>query len=210
MTIIIDRSTGVAIPTYDIMVDYDDVVMPWAQVVHDKCAALGLHDGSKPWSSWHMWEDYGCSKEEWENAVIAATADGLYTNTDPFPGAIEGLRRLFWSGHRIHIVTARGFMENAENIRRWTVDHVLQYGVPHHTLTFSKNKVDSMHELGVTFDFAIDDGAHNVDILAEAGVNVFMHNQPHNARHPHPMRVNSLWEFADMVLAAAAAIKEDA
>lgn len=210
MTVIIDKSTGLDLPTFDIMVDYDDVVQPWAQVVHDKCAELGLHDGSKPWSTWHMWEDYGVEKSRWEDAVIAATTDGLYTNTDPFPGAIEALRRLYWSGHRIHIVTARGFMENSENIRRWTHEHVARYGVPHHTLTFSKNKVDSMRELGVHFDFAIDDGAHNVDILQEAGVLVYMQNQPHNQAHPFTRRVNSLWEFADIVLAEAAKIREEA
>lgn len=204
MTVAIERTSGLDIPTYDIMVDVDDVMMPWAETVHNMCARLGLHDGSKSWTQWHMWEDYGCEKADWERAVIQATAEGLYVSTDPFPYAVEAVNGLLWRGHRVHIVTARGFMENGSNIRAWTKEWLDTYGVGRTTLTFAKDKVEAMEALEVEFDFAIDDGIHNYDRLNGAGVPVWMHTQPHNVNHPAERRVGSVWEFAQMIHAQQA------
>lgn len=204
MTIMIEKSSGIDIPTYDIMVDIDDVTMPWAETVHNKCGELGLHDGTVKWASWHMWEDYGCTKEQWQDAVIAATYDGLYTATDPFPGAVEAINGLLWSGHRVHIVTARGFMENSDQIRLWTPEWFAKFGIGYSTLTFAKDKVEAMRQLGITFDFAIDDGIHNYDRLHGAGVPTWLMTQPHNLAHDAERRVNSLWEFAQIIHRMAA------
>lgn len=207
MTVVIERSSGVDLRTFDIMVDYDDVVMPWAWVIHEVAQKMGLHDGSKPWTQWHMWEDYGCTKEAWEDAVVAATGAGLYTHTDPFPLAVEALGRLFWAGHRIHIVTARGTnwgaAEDKKRIRSWTKEHIERFGIPHHTLTFAHDKGEAMEALELTFDYAIDDGVHNYENLAAVGVPVYLHTQPHNIAYEAERRVANLWEFADVVLASA-------
>lgn len=199
MSIVIESTSGLERPTYDIMIDIDDVMMPWAETVHNKCGDLGLHDGSVKWASWHMWEDYGCTKEQWQDAVIAATYDGLYTATDPFPGVVDAINSLIWSGHRVHVVTARGFMENGSNIRTWTLEWLQRYGIGHHSLTFAKDKVEAMNELGVVFDFAIDDGVHNYDRLHGAGVPVWLMTQPHNVLHGAERRVASLWEFSQII-----------
>lgn len=203
MTVQIERTCGFDRVTFDIMVDIDDVMMPWAETVHLECGRLGLHDGSKPWSSWHMWEDYGCEKSQWEDAVISATARGLYTHTDPFPGAVEALNGLMWQGHRIHVVTARGFMENGTNIRSWTQEWLERYAIAHKSLTFAKDKLEAMHELGLVFDYAIDDGVHNYERLHQGGIPVWLHTQPHNVTHAAERRTPSVWEWAKLITSDA-------
>lgn len=209
MTVILEKTSGSVIPMFDIMIDYDDVITPWADVVHAKCEDLGLTNG-RPYSSWHMWEDYGCTKEEWENAVISATHDGLYTTTDPFPHAVDAVNSLLWRGHRVHIVTARGFMQNGDQIRRWTREALAIHGIGHTTLTFAKDKVRAMCDLGVDFDFAIDDGIHNYENLDKAGVPVYMMSQPHNSAYDAERRVSSLWEFAQKIHTAQTAAAQEA
>lgn len=194
--------TPLGYTTYDVMIDIDDVAMPWAETVHLACGQLGLHDGTKPWSSWHMWEDYGCPQADWEYAVERAVADGLYQHTEPFPYAAEAVRRLHWYGHRIHFVTARGFMANGNKIRQWTPEWLERFAFPYDTLTFAKDKVAAQAELGVEFDFAVDDGVHNVELLHAAGVPTWLHTAPHNQGFPFDRRVASLWEFANIVLSS--------
>lgn len=186
---------------FDIMVDIDDVIFPWAATVHDTAQGLGLHDGSKPWSSWHMWDDYGCTKDQWLDAVITATQNGLYVSTDPIPGAVEAINLLRWEGHRVHLVTARGFMARGEEIRDWTSAWLQNFGVGHDSLTFAQDKAGAMATLNTWFDFAIDDSVKNWELLTEAGVNAWLHTAPHNVMIETDHRVDSLWEFAKIVQA---------
>lgn len=195
--------TGLGYPTLDIMVDYDDVIIPWFETVDGHCVARWGASPNGPCQSWAMHEHYGRTREEWEDVVIHATSQGLYTSTEPFPYAVLAINLLRWYGHRIHIVTARGFMANGENIRRWTREHAAEFGIGHDTLTFAKDKVEAMEALDVVFDYAVDDGVHNFEHLRNAGVNVYLHNAPHNARYDvhSSRRVASLWEFANVVIA---------
>ena len=135
------------------------------------------------------------------DVVIKAVQTGLYHTVDPFPYAVEAINAMRWFGHRSHIVTARGFMANGDNIREWTPAYLQRFGAGYDTLTFAKNKARAMDELGVRFDYAIDDGGHNYDVLASRGVNVWLQEAPHNQQHPASRRVSSLWEFSQMVIA---------
>ncbi len=198
-----------------IMWDIDDVVMPWARPVHDAAAALGFHDGTRDWSGWSMWESLGYTKTEWLEAVSHATANGLY-ETPPYDDALFGARRLANAGARNHVVTARGFMANAENIRRWTDQYLEVHGFPWHSRTFARNKADAMkvvlrhdqlRRLGYPsdnlprFDYAIDDSMKNYEVLDAAGVRVYLRSQPHNLHEdvPDDRRVESVTEFVDTI-----------
>lgn len=202
MTVIIEKTGGIDVPTYDIMVDYDDVIVPWVEPVHNQCVADGITNG-RLYSSWHMWEDYGCTKEAWMESVMRATENGLYIDTEPFPGAVAAMNSLLWRGHRVHIVTARGTnwgnIESRDRIRNWTRLALAKFGIGHTTLTFNKDKVSAQANLGVTFDYAIDDGAHNYELLNEAGVPVWLQTQRHNADLEVQRRIESLWDFAQMI-----------
>lgn len=194
-----------------IMGDIDDVFFPWADEVHRLCGLAGLHDGQAPWKTWHMWEDYGCSKEAWLDVIADATLDGLYENTSPYPGSVEAWNRLHWELHEtvaLHLVTARGFMDHAEDIRRWTPAWVEEYGIAHDTLSFAKDKAQGMVELlgggHRVFDYALDDGVHNYEALDSAGVDVYLLTRPHNQNFPAKRRVESIDEFVDIILKEAA------
>lgn len=194
--------------TLDIMVDIDDVVVPWFETVDAACRAK-WGDHHEPCSVWSMWEHYGRRQDEWEDIVISAVQTGLYHTTEPIPGSVEGLNRLRWYGHRVHMVTARGFMSNGDNIRQWTPEYLENFGVGHDTLTFAKDKVAAQQTLGLEFDYAIDDGLHNFNNLREAGVNVYLQDAPHNRSIETPKRVWSLWEFANIVIRESVPIGSD-
>lgn len=184
-----------------VMSDIDDVLFPLAAKLHSKAHELGLHDNTQAaLRVWHGYEQYGCTKEAWNEVFDALHAEDWYLTAQPVPGTVEALRRIAWEGHQISLVTARGFMGRAEEIRRWTQEWVEEFAIPG-TVTFARDKVAAQAELG-KFDFAIDDGYHNFLALLKDGVNVFLQDQPHNDEELVPVgrRVYSVDEFADIVL----------
>lgn len=187
----------------DLMVDIDEVIFPMMETVHERARDKGYHDGSAK-MAWAGWVHYRLPTGEplpediywdlWSEFAL----DGGYLHTEPIPGAVEALRWLAWEGHNIHLVTARGFMANAEKIKAWTPRWIENFAVPHKTLTFAKDKVAAQEALGVEFDSAIDDGPKNFTALAEAGVEVFLQDHEHNRDFEvdPERRVDTLWEWA--------------
>lgn len=193
-------------PFLDVMVDIDDVLFPWADTIHELARERGLHD-LETYTSWHMWEDYECTKEVWLDVVADAALSGMYEVTPPMPGAIEALRRLDFEGvANIHLVTARGFPlggddKSHHDVRDWTDTWIHEYAVPHKTLSFAKDKVAIQEDLGVRFNFAIDDGPHNFEALHAAGIDVRLLDRPHNQSFEVSLeRVYTVDEFVDIVL----------
>jgi hypothetical protein len=181
------------------MVDIDDVLMPWADAVHEACRDAGLHD-LETYSSWSQWEDYGCTKDEWLYVVSTLTkAGGLY-HTPPIPGAVEAIRRLYWAGHQIHIVTARGFMAHSEQIRAWTDEWLEEWAVPHHTRTFAQSKVTPMRILPCGSTTPSTTGSTTTQDLDAAGVRVYLLSRPHNLSFPADRRVETVDQFVDIIL----------
>lgn len=188
--------------TFDLMVDIDDVIFPLIDQIHEGARLKGYHDGSvgPEWSA----TQYPCSEDDYWDLWAEFTLANGYVLTEPNHDAVEALRFLLWEGHRIHLVTARGFMKNAEEIRAWTPQWLEEFAVPHHTLTFSKDKPAAQAELGVTFDFAIDDHPKNYQALREAGVRAYLLDHHHNREHEAEFRVPSVWEWAYIIEKEAA------
>ena len=188
----------------DLMVDIDEVIFPMMGTVHERARLAGLHDGTAK-MAWAGWVHYRlptgepCPEDIYWDLWSDFAADGGYLTTEPIPGAVEALRWLMWEGHNIHLVTARGFMKNAENIKAWTPQWVADFAVPHKTLTFAQDKVGAQEILGVEFDAGIDDSPKNYSKLRDAGVEMWLQNHEHNAEFdevPHGRRVDTLWEWA--------------
>lgn len=205
--------------TLDIMYDYDDVIVGMVPALHAKAHELGLHDNSVPTlSTWAGHEQYGCKEDEWWAVFDHLMSDGWYYNTPAVEGVKLDMHRLKAAGHRIHILTARGFMNHAEEIRKATYKNIEMLELPVDTITFNRNKVEgmaqamrsTMQSLGGNyvsvkkFDYAIDDGAHNYEDLDAAGVNVYLlelpHNQSYRDNHPEARTVPSVGAFVDMIL----------
>lgn len=181
----------------NIMVDIDEVIFPMIDSIHDLAFQRGLHDGSIA-PAWSGWEVYGCTEDDYWSLWADFALSGGYTSTPPIAGAVETLRDLAFDGHQIHLVTARGFMGNRQNIRRWTPAWVAEFAVPHASLTFSQDKVAAQEVLGVQFDLAIDDSPSNFKKLQDAAVNVWLQSHPHNAWFETEFRVADLAEFAEI------------
>jgi hypothetical protein len=197
------------------MVDIDDVIFPTMASIHARAQEKGLHDGTAK-MRWSGWESYAlpngdpCPPEVYWDLWSEFALDDGYINTPPIDDAVNALRWLYWEGHTIHLVTARGFMAHADDIRRWTKEWVDEYAIPHETLTFAQDKVEGMitalggwtpPDARPTFDSAIDDSPKNVQALRNAGVRAYLLNHEHNedADIPADWRTPSLWEWAYII-----------
>jgi 5'(3')-deoxyribonucleotidase len=192
--------------TFDIGVDVDDVLHPWFNTAHSLCEAAGITNGAVP-TIWRMYEAYGCDVEVWADVLDQATEAGTLYGVPPIPGAVEALRRLHWAGHRIHLVTARGTgvwqtTEQRHSIHRQTNIWVEEHAVPHESLIFESNKPFVARELGL--DYFIDDGIHNFEDLEQAapGCQAYLLTAPHNGDYWTPFRLETMDEFADLVIEA--------
>lgn len=208
--------------TFDIMYDYDDIVVAMVPALHRKAHEMGLHDNTQEaLATWHGHEQYNCAEEDWWAVFDELMAEGWYYNTPAISGVVEGMHRLKTAGHRIHILTARGFMKHADEIRKATYKNIEQLELPVDSITFDKNKVRGMARVlegswrregsvisGRKFDFAIDDGPHNYEHLDSAGVNVYLQELPHNEewrrQNPGARTVPNADTFVDIILKESA------
>ncbi len=185
-----------------VIFDIDDVMMPWAESVHLACVEAGLTD--KPtWTQWNMAKDYGVPLEEWLAVVnTLVVPNGIY-HAPPYDGVLPALEKLYGQGADIHLVTARGFMDHAEQIREWTQEWVEKYIWPvvPPRLWFAQDKGRVAKEIDATH--GIDDRIKNIREMREAGVDAYMMSQPHNLKDifRQDRRVNSVSEFVERILA---------
>lgn len=178
--------------TLDLMIDIDEVVCPTIDSIHAIAHKNGLHDNSEPMRTWKGYEQYGCPEEVYWDQWSEFALSGGYTTTAPIPGAVEALREAYFEGHRIHLVTARGFMNHASDIREWTREWVADFAIPWHTLVFTRDKVQAQRDLGVRFDYAYDDSPRNITGLREDRVMAYLVDHPHNQDFEYDLRVPSL------------------
>lgn len=86
---------------------------------------------------WEFYEDWGLSLGEFLNLMRdAAEAGHLYTTQPPIEGIADVMYWCRNAGHSVHIITHRAEYGAKANTERW----LAKWGVPHDTLTFSKDK----------------------------------------------------------------------
>lgn len=178
--------------------DIDDVWHPWYDIAHELCIEAGLTtaDAEKP-TAWAQHTHYGVTLDEWIDALSRGTQDGRLHHSVPDEDDLEVFRKLWADGADHHFVTARGFMgEHAEQIRALTASWVEEhFSAFYSSLHFSQDKGEQARLLHATH--AIDDSYRNWKSLDEAGVEVYLMNQPWNLDAPVPAdrRVNSIAAF---------------
>jgi hypothetical protein len=177
--------------------DIDDVWHPWYSIAHQASVDFGLaHEGTPMPTTWSPHEEYGCTLEQWVSALDAWTLDGRLHASTPQDDDLQVFAELYVAGCDHHFVTARGFMgEYADVIRVLTHDWCdRHFGALYESLTFSRDKGATARELHATH--AIDDNIGNYLSLEEAGVEVYLMDQPWNQDAPsHVRRVKSITEF---------------
>jgi hypothetical protein len=200
---------------FDVMWDVDDVLCPTIDSIHQLAYEAGLHDGTiEP--AWDGAGQYGCDPQVYWDLWSQFAASGGYVNTPPIEEAAEALRKLYWAGHRIHLVTARGFMAHAQEIREWTPEWTELFALPWHTLTFAQDKVSAQAQIAAElgddgnppwdwkFDYAIDDRAKTIEALRAVGVDAYLLTHSHNREDHSEHRVGTATEFVDIILEASA------
>lgn len=174
-------------------IDIDDVLYPWYETAHAICERAGITGGNVP-TTWRPFDSYGCTDQQWFDVLAKATISGELYGARPMRGTVRELERLLISGHTIHLVTARGFMQHGNLIRSQTIDWLAAWGIPHHSLTFAKDK------RAVITDLFLDDAAHNYDQLDDH-TEVWLVHAPHNGDHREGRRVvESLSRFVDIAV----------
>jgi FMN phosphatase YigB (HAD superfamily) len=198
---------------FDVMIDIDDVIFPTMMAIHELAREKGYHNGDVD-PTWTGWQTYNIPEQAyWDLWSDFALANG-YLETPPIEEAVEELRRLYFEGHRVHLVTARGFMAHATDIRAWTQTWIEEFAIPWHSLTFARDKVAAQWPLAerfqgglssreVFFDYALDDSPRNVKGLRRAGVAAYLLDHVHNKSHIYDQRVATVGEFVDMILEEA-------
>lgn len=174
-------------------VDIDDVIYPWFDTAHSLCERAGITNGVSP-TTWRPFDQYGCTEQEWWEALEQPTRTGDLYYAMPIAGTMFALRRMREAGHTVHLVTARGAREYGDLIRRHTIGWLAAWAVPFDTLHFTTIK--SM----VRVDVFADDSIDNVTELEGAGIPTCLISAAHNADAIHVWRRDNLGEFADDIV----------
>jgi len=170
-------------------VDIDDVLFPFYANAHRACQRAGITNGVEP-TTWSPFNDYGCTLQDWLDALEVATLNGTLYDGKPLPGAVDAMQRLQEAGHQLHLVTARGYFKHGDLIKRATIGWLDQWGIPHDSLHFIQDKTL------VRVDVAVDDKPANVTALESAGIPAWLVRAPHNTGAAGFRTVDSLEEFA--------------
>lgn len=191
---------GGLMTTYDVGFDIDDVLFPWYNKAHAACLEAGITNGVVP-TTWHPYDEYGCTQEEWWAALEVVTLTGELYRSAPDEFAVREVRRLYFAGHRIHLVTARGFFAHGEVIRHHTEEWLQEYGVPHHSLNYARQKAPVAERLGL--DYFIDDNAKNFVDVYDVVPGTYLLDRPWNQHVECSRRVQSVTQYADLIEEAA-------
>lgn len=191
--------------------DIDDVFLHTYQALHEVCVREGFAPQLPIPTTWSPFEEYGVDREVWVEALNRAAREGyLYRDIVPDEDALRALRELYWDGHEIHLITARGFLGEAEIIAEHTEGWLIEYGVPHHSLSYSQTKGLDAVRLGL--DFFIDDNERNFTevsrVLREVHGDIprsYLLDRPWNkgAFAFEGERVGSVQQYVDIIKEAA-------
>lgn len=185
--------------------DFDEPLYPWNELAHVASLKAGLcPPGTSRPPSWVPFEVYGCSAEEWYAVIDNEILNGDMYLQPIDPKIVDGIKRMYTRGYGVHIVTARGnFGPLGETIKKITLSSVIKAGLPHDTVTFTKDKVEAA--LSLHIDYMVDDHPKYHDPLVEAGVNSFLLDAPYNQDHPEKFwpegrRVHDVFEYMRLIM----------
>lgn len=120
----------------------------------------------------------------------------------PEAGAQEAMAAARAAGHRVAVLTARGWHPNGTVLtRQWLGDHGL---LPDelHVVELHRRKEDELHRYG-RVAWMIDDNLAHVHGAAATGLvdTVVLMTRPWNRAGHHDARVNDLFEYAELIAA---------
>lgn len=146
-------------------------------------------------------DQWGWTVSEFLERYAAGVLDRhIFWTGEPYPGAVDGMRRIEAAGHHIVVVTARAIPGIDADLAEEATRHWFEtHGIPFHELHISSDKT------GYDTDAFIEDHEVNYDALEAAGQNPYLITRDWNAHRTDVRRVATYDEFADAVDALAAA-----
>lgn len=144
--------------------------------------------------NYHFWRDWGWEDERWQEFWKAGVEAEVIFNNAPFRGAVEAMNSLYDAGHKIHIVTFRGWPDRPGLAERVTENWLNDRGFKYHSLTFSEDKTI------INTDVFVEDNLTNYQDLTAAGTECYLITRPWNKGAKVERRVRSVAEFARTIL----------
>ena len=126
-------------------------------------AAERRYGVSLPYEEQHTWEIEGLEPEQLKVCIQETHAEDIVLRAEPYPGAVETVRRWHEAGHFIHITSHR-----ATTAHGATTAWLKKIGLPFDELYCSYDKISRCREIGV--DLLVDDSPVNLQSAIDAGM----------------------------------------
>ena len=121
------------------------------------------HGVELPYSEQRTWEITALEPEQLRACVEETHCEHYVLAAEPYPGAVEAVRRWKAAGHFVHITSHRATAARAATAR-W----LERIGLPYDDLHCSYDKISRCVELEI--DVLVDDSPVNLVRAAEAGI----------------------------------------
>lgn len=132
----------------------------WAQL---REVVRARHGVDLPYEEQHTWEITALEPDQLRACVEETHGEAYVLAAEPYPGAVDAVRRWHAAGHYVHITSHRATAAH-EATARW----LERIGLPFDDLHCSYDKVTRCVELGI--DVLIDDSPVNLVRAEEAGI----------------------------------------
>jgi uncharacterized HAD superfamily protein len=126
-----------------------------------------------PYEEQHDWGVTRLKPKQLEVCIAETHRDEAILAGEPYPGAVEAVRRWHDGGHFIHITSHR-----QETCHQATEQWLGRIGLPFHELYCSFDKVGRCREIDI--DVLIDDSPTNIEHALDAGLTVATLRHPWN------------------------------
>ena len=152
-------------------IDIDSTLHPyWDQLSEIARRRFGI---DLPYDTQYTWAIDRLEPEQLKACVEETHRAELVLAAEPYPGAVEAIRRWHEQGHFIHITSHR-----AVDAHPHTSEWLEQIGLPHDELYCSYDKVARCVEIGI--DVLIDDSPVNLAAAIEVGITAATLEHPWN------------------------------
>lgn len=179
-----------------VVFDIDDVIGDTCQILYE-CLTIetGQDVPIEKWEHHELSKVYHSFEDIYINEIIQNY--DIFSNVTPIEGAREALQMFRQKGYNLHLCTARGMVENHEQL---TQDWLDKHNIPHDTVTyvpFGSRKSQAYKQLDEVFSYMFDDALHNIDdaIDSQVVLKPTVVTKPWNKACTTYMRTDSLIDF---------------
>jgi hypothetical protein len=178
--------------------DCDGVLDTFGDGLHEAMIARGLghywKSGPTLKSRWDFFDEWGWTKEKFKETVDWGVDQGIIFSGHWREGATESVKRVAELGHEIIIITDRSWGTDPMNSQRNTIEAFARAGIEYDELIFSADKTVG------NVDMMVEDKWENFQACTDFCIDTYLITRAWNEdRGPHPKRINSVTDYADIV-----------